>query len=187
MSVRPTSPWTYEDYLEFPDDGRRHEIIEGEAYVTPAPNIRHQDILLWLVRRIADHLDRHGGGRVFVAPVDVVLTDTDVVQPDIVFVADADIATINQANVRGAPTLVVEILSDPRHDRLRKRRLYSRCGVKEYWIVDSDAERVEVYRLSGDKYPAPVILEPGATLATDLLGGFAVEVAALLSAARGEG
>lgn len=117
----PATPWTYEDYVDFPDDGKRYEIVDGEVYVTPAPNLRHQDIVGLLYRRIADHLDRHGGGRVFFAPVDVVLSATNVVEPDIVFVADADRDRITAANLQGPPTLAVEVLSDPRHDRVALR------------------------------------------------------------------
>jgi Uma2 family endonuclease len=149
MSVRPSRPWTYEDYLDFPDDGKRYEIVDGEVHVTPAPLFRHQDIVLFVARKVADHLDRHGGGRVFIAPADVILSPTDVVQPDVLFVAGADIHRITPANLQGPPTLAVEVLSDPRHDRVRKRRLYAHFGVPEYWLVDPDGERVEVYRLAG--------------------------------------
>ena len=182
MSVRPATPWTYDDYLDFPDDGKRYEIVDGEVFVTPAPNIRPQDIVGWLFVRLYEHVQRHGGGRVFVAPVDAVLSPTDVVQPDIVFVADADSDRITPANLQGPPTLAVEVLSDPRHDRVRKRRLYAQFGVAEYWIVDPDGERVEVHRLEGQQYPTPTLLEAGTQLTTALLPGLSVEVAALLAA-----
>ena len=182
MSVRPATPWTYEDYLDFPDDGKRYEIVDGEVHVTRAPNTRHQDLVLCLVRRIADHVDQHGGGRVFVAPYDVVLSTTDVVEPDVLFVAEADTHRITTANLQGPPTLAVEVLSEPRHDRVRKRRLYARFGVKEYWVVDPDGERVEVYRLAGAAYPTPTILEAGTALTTDLLPGLSIDVAELLAA-----
>lgn len=182
MSVHPATPWTYEDYLDFPDDGKRYEIVDGEVYVTPAPLIRHQGIVGWLFVRMYEHVREHGGGRVFVAPVDVVLSPTDVVEPDVVFVADADTHRITRANIQGPPTLAVEVLSDPRHDRVRKRRLYARFGVVEYWLVDPDGERVEVYRLAGDQYPTPTLLEAGTALSTDLLPALSIDVAALLAA-----
>jgi Uma2 family endonuclease len=184
MSVRPATPWTYEDYVDFPDDGRRYEIVDGEVFVTPAPNTRHQDIVGLLFRRIGDHVERHGGGRVFVAPYDAVLSPTNVVQPDIVFVADADSGRITAANLQGPPTLAVEVLSEARHDRVRKRRLYAQFGVAEYWIVDPDGERVEVHRLAGQEYPTPTLLEAGTELTTPLLPGFAMQVAELLDAGR---
>ncbi len=182
MSVRPATPWTYEDYLDFPDDGKRYEIVDGEVFVTPAPNTRHQDIVGLLFRRIGDHVERHGGGRVFVAPYDAILSPTNVVQPDIVFVADADTGRITAANLQGPPTLAVEVLSEARHDRVRKRRLYAQFGVAEYWIVDPEGERVEVYRLDGQTYPTPTLLEAGTELTTGHLPGFSIDVAALLAA-----
>ncbi len=182
MSVHPATPWTYEDYLDFPDDGKRYEIVDGEVHVTPAPLLRHQDIVGWLFVRMYEHVSEHGGGRVFVAPVDVVLSPTDVVEPDVVFVADADTHRITRANIQGPPTLAVEVLSDARHDRVRKRRLYARFGVPEYWLIDPDGERVEVYRLAGDQYPTPTLLEAGTTLTTDLLPALSIDVAALLAA-----
>lgn len=182
MSVQPTKPWTYEDYLDFPDDGRRYELVGGEVSVTPAANTRHQDIVGWIFVRLYQHVAQHGGGRVFVAPYDVVLSPTDVVEPDVVFVAEADAHRITKANLQGAPTLAIEVLSDPRHDRVRKRALYARFGVVEYWLVDPDGERVEVYRLDGDTYPTPTLLEAGTTLATDLLAGLTIAVTDLLAA-----
>lgn len=184
MSVRPASPWTYEDFLDFPDDGKRYEIVEGEVFVTPAPNVRHQDIVGWLFVRMYTHVERHGGGRVFVAPVDVVLSPTNVVEPDIVFVADADKDRLTPANLQGPPTLAVEVLSEARHDRVRKRRLYAKFGVAEYWIVDPVGERVEVYRLDGQTYPTPTLLEAGTELASGLLPGFSIDVAPLLAVGR---
>ncbi len=182
MSVRPAIPWTYDDYVDLPDDGKRYEIVEGEVFVTPAPNIHHQDIVGWLFVTLYEHVRRHGGGRVFVAPVDAVLSPTNVVQPDIVFVADADNDRITPANLQGPPTLAVEVLSEARHDRVRKRRLYARFGVAEYWIVDPEGERVEVYRLDGQTYPTPTLLEAGTALTTGFLPGLSIDVATLLAA-----
>lgn len=183
MSVHP-APWSYDDYVDFPDDGRRYEIVDGEVHVTPAANTRHQDLVLFVVRRIADHVDRSGGGRVFVAPYDVVLSPNDVVQPDVLFVAHPATHRITTANLQGPPTLAVEVLSDARHDRVRKRQLYARYGVEEYWIIDPDGERVEVYGLADGRYPTPTLLEAGATLATGLLPGLSIDVTELLAAGR---
>jgi len=187
MSVHPATAFTYEDYVDLPDDGRRYEIVDGEVHVTPAANTRHQDIVGWVFRRIADHLDLYGGGRVFVAPYDVVLSPTTVVQPDVVFVAGADTHRITEANLQGRPTLVVEVLSDPRHDRVRKRKLYARFAVPEYWLVDPDGERVEVYRLAVEDYPTPTLLEAGARLTSDVLPGLTLNVAGLLAAGQLDG
>src|SRR5205085_10335143 len=124
MSVHSGKVWTYDDYAALPDDGHRYEVIDGELYEMGAPNIRHQAILGWVFFVLYGHVRAHGGGRVFFAPVDVVLSSTNVVEPDVLFIADADRRRITVPNVQGAPTLAVEVLSDARHDRVRKRRLY---------------------------------------------------------------
>ena len=165
MAVEQPRTLTYADYAALPDDGRRYELIDGELFEMAAPSTRHQDIVLRLGYAFLDHVRRHGGGRVFVAPCDVVLSDTVTVQPDIVYLSDADVHRITAPNIQGPPTLVVEVLSVPRHDLVRKRELYARFGIPEYWIVFPDADRVEVYRLAGPAYAKPEVLEPGEQLA----------------------
>lgn len=176
----PQEQLTYADYLSFPDDGLRRELIGGELFVTPAPNVRHQRIALRIARALADHVDAHGGGEVFIAPCDVVLSDSDVVEPDVFFVASAISGAVTEANVQGPPSLVIEVVSDPRTDRVRKRDLYARHGVLEYWVVDPEADRIEVYHPSGGAYTKPEIFEPEETLSTPLLPGLALDVASLL-------
>lgn len=176
MSFQPGKVWTYDDYAALPEDGKRYEVIEGELLMTPAPNFRHRDIVLWLGFLLRGHVLEHGGGRVAIAPADVVLSEINVVQPDLLFIAHADGDRITEANLQGAPSLAVEVLSDARRDRVLKRRLYEQFGVKEYWIVDPDAERVEVYRWTEE----PRLLQAGDTLATDLLPGLVIDVETLL-------
>lgn len=172
---------TYDDLVMFPDDGLRRELLGGELIVSPSPSLRHQDVVLCLGMALRMHVEAHGGGRVFVAPVDVVLSQRDVVEPDVIFVADHQVDMLTEANIRGAPALLVEVLSTPRIDRVRKRDLYARFGVPAYWIADPDADRVEVYRLTGDRYAKPEILDMGDRLTYEVLPGFAVEVAKLLA------
>jgi len=180
MALRRSPKLTYHDYVLFPDDGKRREIIDGELYVSPSPTTRHQEIVLRLAVAFSRFLEDAGGGRVFVAPLDVVLFDTDIVEPDIVFVSDADADVITEKNIKGTPTLLVEVLSDPARDRRLKRGRYARFGVKEYWIVDPDADRVEVYRLAEDGYGKPEIAEPPERLTTNLLPGLDVDLTKLL-------
>jgi Uma2 family endonuclease len=86
--AHPDTRLTYDDFLLLPDDGKRHEIIDGAHYVTPSPNLRHQDVVLRLTLRIGAYLEAHpGAGRLFIAPLDVVLSHHDVVEPDLLFVA----------------------------------------------------------------------------------------------------
>lgn len=171
---------TYADYAALPDDGRRWELIDGELFLSPAPKTRHQEVVVRLVVLLGNHVAAHKEGKVFVAPYDAVMSDHVVVQPDLVYLAAADTHRITEANLQGAPTLAIEVVSDPRHDLVRKRELYARFGVAEYWAVQPDADRIEVFRLAGGAYPKPDLLEPGDQLETPLLPGLVIDVGVLL-------
>src|SRR4249920_1493782 len=128
---RSSPKLTFADYLLFPDDGLRHEIIDGEHYVTPSPATRHQRFSLSLLHLIQSYLDVQPTGELFSAPFDVVLSFTDVVVPDLIYLSRARAHLLTAKNLQGAPDLVVEILSPstrPRDERL-KRDLYERVGV----------------------------------------------------------
>jgi Uma2 family endonuclease len=175
---------TYDDFVLFPDDGKRHELIDGEHYVTPSPNRKHQAVALNLAALLWTHLRQHPVGRVFVAPFDVVFSHFDVVEPDILYIGNArgpDVLTAK--NVQGAPDLVVEVGSPGtrRRDETLKRQLYERCGVSEYWIVDPDADTVSVFRLVDGRYERADVLElsQGDALRTPLLPGLAMPLAAI--------
>lgn len=140
---------TYEDYVQIPEDGYRHEIIAGEELMTPAPEVPHQRASRILGRILDDHIGRHALGEVFHAPIDVVLSEVDIVQPDLIFVSAERAAIITRKNIQGAPDLVVELTfpSTAATDRGRKAVLYAEKGVREYWIVDLAARLVEVHEL----------------------------------------
>jgi Uma2 family endonuclease len=172
---------TYADLEAFPDDGLHRELIDGELIVSPSPKTRHQVVSGRLFLALGNHINAHGGGTVYYAPLDVLFSDRDVVAPDLIVVADTDADIITEKNIQGVPTLLVEIVSDPRLDRVRKRDLYAKFGVPLYWIVDPDADRVEVYRLDAGRYLKPEILEPGDVLELDILAGFRLEVSDLFA------
>lgn len=142
---------TCEDYLQFPEDGSRHEIIAGEHYVSAAPSMYHQWVLTRLVVQLYHRICEPGLGYLAPAPVDTVLTESDVVQPDIVVILGRDEAVIRRERIEGAPDLVVEILSPStaNRDRGLKLDLYQRAGVSEYWIVDPERKVVQQYVLVG--------------------------------------
>ena len=173
---------TTEDYELFPDDGRRHELIDGEHVVTPSPTVPHQRVSGNLFEALRAAVRAQGSGEVIFAPMDVILSRHDVVQPDLLYVS-AERSGIVTDRLRGAPDLAVEILSPSsrRTDELLKRRVYERHGVAELWIVDPDIEVVRVYRNEGERFARPVELsaERGDTLTTALLPHLQVEVAAL--------
>ena len=152
----PRVKLTYRDLVLFPDDGKRHELIDGEHYVTASPSTRHQRVLTELLLELHVYLREQGTGRVFPAPCDVVLSEFDVVEPDLLVVTQAANGRITEANIQGAPDLVVEILSPSTkgRDRVLKLRLYEKFGVREYWIVDPVGESIEVRgSLTGDSAP----------------------------------
>jgi Uma2 family endonuclease len=154
---RPSSgpKLTNDDFVLFPDDGKRHELIDGEHYVTPSPNRKHQTIAFNLSGLLWTYLRTQPVGQAFAAPFDVVFSNFDVVEPDILFVSHARrAAVLTSANVQGAPDLVVEIGSPGtrRRDETLKRRLYEQSGVSEYWVIDPDLDLIKVYRLVGQRY-----------------------------------
>jgi Uma2 family endonuclease len=178
----PDTRLTYRDFVLFPDDGRRHEIIDGEHYVTPSPTRRHQELVGRLFFEIELFLREHPGpGRVFVAPFDVLFTRWDVVEPDLLFIAGDQADILTAENVQGAPALVIEILSPEtrKTDEQAKRHLFDRGGVREYWLVDPDRDLVMVFRRTPDGvFPleAELSREAGAVLGTPLMPGLAIRL-----------
>jgi Uma2 family endonuclease len=134
---------TYADYAAIPDDGRRYELRGGELSVTPAPGTRHQRILRDPLVILHEHVTRGRLGQIFPAPVDCILSDNTVLQPDLVFVGTERGAIVSERGIEGAPTLVVEILSPSTvgTDRVAKADLYARHANPSYWIVDPDGGR----------------------------------------------
>lgn len=139
-----SSSWDYEAYAAIPDDGRRHEIIAGEHYVNPAPNLYHQEVSRLLQYQLITQIELTGLGKVIDAPVDVQLSDRDIVQPDLVVVTSARQQILTPSKVMGIPDMVVEIISpsNANYDLVTKRELYRRCGVPEYWIVFPDEHKI---------------------------------------------
>ncbi len=136
----PPVPLTYREYCFFPDDGQRHEIVEGEHYVTPVPTTTHQRVSGNLFVALHSQLRERGIAEVFSAPTDVILSDTTVVQPDLVVVRMSRSGAISERGIEGPPDLVIEILSPNTsgRDEFLKKAAYAKAGVPEYWLVDPD-------------------------------------------------
>ncbi|HWN41469.1 MAG TPA: Uma2 family endonuclease [Thermoanaerobaculia bacterium] len=143
---------TYKDYLLFPEDGNRHEILDGEHYVSAAPSPRHQRIVVQMTWWIESHLRQQRLGSLYVAPIDILLAVHDIVQPDLLFISNASMKILTEKNVQGPPDLVIEILSDStrKRDEGIKLERYDLLGVEEYWVVDPKREAARIYRRSGE-------------------------------------
>lgn len=137
--------YTAAEIRQFPDDRVRYEVIRGQLFVTPVPGTVHQRILLELARQLQEYLRTEGLGEVLIAPYEVEFTEDSAVQPDVLAILEAQRQRLTPARFYGPPALVIEVVShsSKRTDRLEKRDLYQQEGVPEYWIVDTDARRVE--------------------------------------------
>ena len=169
--------FTYEDYRHTPDD-KRYELLDGELIMAPAPRIAHQRTSRKIGNPLDAFVDENDLGEVFYAPCDVVLSNTDVVQPDLLFVSKERSYIINEDNIRGAPDLVIEILSPStaQRDRTLKRTLYALHGVPEYWQADTDAKIAMVLTLDNGEYKVAGIYGEGQTLVSPLLQEFTLEI-----------
>lgn len=163
----PQGQWTYDDYAVIPDDGTRYEILDGVLYVTPAPNMGHQNAVLWFGMYLKSHIQLAGRGIVLIAPFDVDLgAGRTVVQPDVLVVLEEHRSVLTAARAIGAPDLVIEVSSPSTasHDRRRKMDAYAGAGVPEYWIADPNAATVELLRLEHGEYVSAGVFRGGALL-----------------------
>ena len=177
-TAQPVFKFTYEDYRTAPPD-KRYELLDGELLLNPAPNLKHQSVQVRLGSRLGRFVEEKALGCFFFAPCDVVLSDTDVVQPDLLFVSHARAhLLIGGDNVQGAPDLVVEILSPTTAERDRgyKRALYAKHGVKEYWLVDPAAETVSILRPRASALEVARTFGRNETLRSPLLAGVQLDL-----------
>jgi Uma2 family endonuclease len=164
--------WTYEEYYRL-DADQRHEIIDGNLLMAPSPDMWHQDWSLNLSVLIATHVKRHKLGKVFAAPFDVVLDSENTVQPDLIFVATANLGIIKPRAIFGSPDLLIELISPSsvRRDRYDKKDLYARFGVKEYWIGDPANKSLEILTLKEGRYELHCAAEEKGKLTSLALSG----------------
>ena len=180
-TAQPVLKFTYEDYRTTPED-KRYELLDGDLLMTPAPNLKHQDVQFELGFQLGRFIKERALGKFFFAPCDVVLSDHDVVQPDLLFVSRERERLLSGGDaVRGAPDLVVEILSPATagRDRGYKHALYARHGVAEYWLVDPADETIAIHRLRDGALAVAHTFGRGRTLRSPLLAGFELDVDAV--------
>jgi Uma2 family endonuclease len=168
----------YRDYCALPDNGQRHEILDGDLKVSPSPKPLHQAVVGRLFERLAGHVRERELGDVFVAPLDIVLSENDVVQPDLLYISRAQASIITANNIQGAPDLVVEVLSEanPELDTRDKRQVYARCGVPFYWMVDPWRQALTELQRVGRDYAEVVRCGPGGTFVPQLFPELSIEV-----------
>lgn len=164
--------------LDIFEDGYLYELINGEIVKRASPDTEHQSISINLMRQFFQHVPAKVAGKLFHAPYDVYLDEENLVQPDLIFVAEANAGIIQTGCIVGVPDLVVEILSPGTHrtDRGAKFKLYQRLGVAEYWIVGPRSQTIEVYALNAGAYDLFALGEEGGTVESNLLKGLSVPV-----------
>ena len=165
---------TFEEFRQFPIDGKRYELVRGEVHVTPAPATRHQAIVQNLSGNLWPFVIKNRLGEVWTAPLDVRLSEDTALQPDLIFVSNARAGIIQEDWIAGAPDLVVEVSSPSTaaYDRARKLPIYADSGVSEFWLIDSQAKTVEVLKLQGKKYFVDATLAGEQVLTSNLFPGW---------------
>jgi len=166
---------TYDEFQTLPRDGsKRFELIEGEVFMTPSPNTKHQRAVVKLLRLLADYAEQHDLGEVFVAPYDIVFSKWTALEPDLLFIRKVRLSIITDANVQGAPDLVIEILSpsNKAYDRETKMRAYEKAGVPEIWYFDPEDDSGEILNLGADgRYVVTAKLSGNAAIVSKALPG----------------
>ena len=173
------APLTVHDYLEMPEGGPRYQLIDGDLHMAPSPNLFHQEISRNIEIIIGPYLEKNPIGKSFYAPLDVFLTETNVFQPDLLFVSTKNLHILEEDGVHGAPDLVIEILSPSttKLDLGSKKRVFARCGVLEFWAIDPQARKVVVYDLRQSETEPVCTWMEGDTFECKLLPGLKFEVA----------
>ena len=184
VRLRPQGMWTYEDWLHFPNDGWKYEIIDGELHMTPPPGTGHQRTSVRLVSRMNLYVEDNNLGEILEAPCGVRLPNQSVpLEPDIFFVRKDNLHIIKEKEVVGVPDLVIEILSPSSvgYDRNKKFAVYQAAGVPEYWLINYLDKIVEIFVLIEDAYTLAATYQPGDTLTSRQLPGFKVTVETLFN------
>jgi Uma2 family endonuclease len=170
--------FTYQDYLDLPEDGNRYEVINGELIMVAAPNTGHQIISAYIEVELYNFVKTKQLGQVLDAPIDVILSESNVVQPDILFISKENSSIITEKNIAGAPDLIIEIISPSSayYDLLEKKELYAVHGVREYWIVEPKKQWIEVYINQNRKFELDQRVEQTGVIKSCVVNGWSLEL-----------
>lgn len=184
-----TRKYTAEDYWQFPDDDIRREIIDGEVYVLPTPSITHQRVLKLLVRYLDRHIEERQLGELFFSPCAVILSPHDVFEPDCIFISNERSDLVEHRGIEGAPDLCIEVTSPStrKRDRTLKAERYALLGVREFWIVDPDAETIEVFGREEGKYQSLGVARGDVIVPSRVLPALSLRASAVFAAPSREG
>lgn len=186
LPVSPSSEprrYTYDEWVaEFPETNQPSELHDGEVVMSPAPSFWHQEIVFRFQRALHDWVAARRLGKVIGSPIDMVLSPHRTVQPDVAFIANERLSIVKRA-IRGPADLVAEVvsLSSREKDRIEKRDLYEQYGIREYWILDPEAQTIDVLHLEASTYVLVTRARPGQTAESRLLPGFRVAVDEVLA------
>jgi Uma2 family endonuclease len=171
---------TVEDYRATPE-GTRYQLVEGDLIMAPAPNLFHQAIAGNIYAMLVVYLAKSSAGKTYIAPCDVYLSEHDVVQPDVLFVANANLGLLQEDGIHGAPDLVIEVLSPAtaQLDKKTKRIIYARAGVKELWLVDPLLLQIQVYDFARDPAKPVRLIEEDESFTTPLLPDLVISAGAV--------
>ncbi|MEW6171990.1 MAG: Uma2 family endonuclease [Bacillota bacterium] len=169
--------YTYEDYRKLPE-GAPYQLVGGELVLTPAPGTYHQIISFNLGLAMGNIVVSKRLGRILFAPIDVYLEETETYQPDIIFIARERMEIIEPARINGAPDLVAEILSPTTayYDLRKKYKVYEKCGVSEYWIVDPEEKSVQIFLLKEGKFALDQEAATQGTVTSRVIEGFTISL-----------
>lgn len=175
--------WTYDDLVDLPEDNLRHEIIDGEHVVSPAPIPRHQIIVGRLHLILGSYLATHAIGQVLLAPCDIVFAPDNVLEPDVFYITNERWSIVGRKYVQAAPDLAIEVISETgrRRDEVDKRAVYERFGVGEYWIADPQANTIKVHRrgAAGAYEATELRADRGDVLTSPFFTGLTIELTEL--------
>lgn len=183
MVVEPKLRYTYRDYLDLPETAERCELIDGEYWIMPSPTGAHQGAILNVGSELWRFVRANRLGKAFIAPFDVILSPDDVFQPDVMFLSNERMRRYTRDNIRGAPDLVMEVLSPSTANRDRgvKRDRYARFGVLEYWLIDTAAKNIQVLAANMGAFERVGVYGEGDTLLSPLLAGLRLDVSEIFA------